>query len=162
MTHVPFIKPPSKLRFGRLTNPVIFLGGSIDQGVTEDWQDKVTTKYSNDKLTFLNPRRDDWDQNADESGIREQIYWELDGLEGADAIIIYFHPESKAPISLLELGLFARAHKVVVVCPTGYWRKTNVDVVCARYGIAITEDLDDGMQKAIQIAMQNYMGSSHE
>lgn len=155
MTHVAFIKPPEKLRFGRLNNPTVFLGGSIDQGVTEDWQDIVTKKYASEGITFLNPRRADWNPSASEADIREQIYWELDALEGTDAIIIYFHPDSKAPISLLELGLFCRQAKVIVVCPAGYWRKTNVEVVCARYGVEITENLDDGMQKAISLAKQN-------
>jgi hypothetical protein len=154
MTHVPFIKPPSKVNFEQLKSPVVFLGGSIDQGTTEDWQDIVTKKYTSENITFLNPRRADWNPNASEVDIRQQIYWELDALEGTDAIIIYFHPDSKAPISLLELGLFCRQTKVVVVCPPGYWRKTNVEVVCERYGVEITEDLDDGMQKVIQLAKQ--------
>jgi hypothetical protein len=31
--------------------------------------------------------------------------------------------------------LFAASGKLLVCCPPGYWRKGNVDVVCARYSI---------------------------
>lgn len=48
---------------------------------------------------------------------------------------MYFDPKTKSPITLLELGLFARSQKLIVYCPTGYWRKGNVDVVCERYNV---------------------------
>ena len=57
-------------------------------------------------------------------------------------IAMYFAPETKAPITLLELGLFARTGKVIVCCPEGYWRRGNVEVVCARFGIARVATLD--------------------
>jgi len=53
---------------------------------------------------------------------------------------MYFDPNTKSPITLLELGLFTVVdrvvkQKIIVCCPTGFWRKGNVDVVCRRYGI---------------------------
>ena len=36
---------------------------------------------------------------------------------------------ARAPITLLELGLFARSGKLIVCCPDGYWRKGNIEVV---------------------------------
>ena len=68
------------------------------------------------------------------------VEWELDGLERADVIAMWFAPETKAPITLLELGLFARSGKVVVGCPNGFWRKGNVEVVCARFGCMLAAD----------------------
>lgn len=44
-------------------------------------------------------------------------------------------PGSQRPISLLELGLYARTKKLLVVCPDGFWRKGNVDIVAERYHI---------------------------
>jgi hypothetical protein len=47
-----------------------------------------------------------------------------------------FDPKGMAPITLLELGLFAQSDKkIVVCCPDGYWRKGNVDILCSRLGI---------------------------
>ena len=62
-------------------------------------------------------------------------------MEAAERIAFYFAPDSQAPVTLMELGLAARAGKAVVCCPTGYWRKGNVDVVCARYGIPTVPSL---------------------
>ena len=59
-----------------------------------------------------------------------QVEWELEGLELCDIIIMYFDSNTKSPISLLELGLFAHKKKMIVFCPNGFWRKGNVDVVC--------------------------------
>jgi hypothetical protein len=48
---------------------------------------------------------------------------ELSAMEMAHIIIMYFDPNTKSPISLLELGLNAREQKLVVLCPEGYWKK---------------------------------------
>ena len=44
-------------------------------------------------------------------------------------------------ITLLELGLFARSGKLIVCCPDGFWRKGNVEVVCARYNVLLLDSL---------------------
>ena len=54
---------------------------------------------------------------------------------------MYFDPETKSPISLLELGLFANSGKIHVICPEGFWRKGNVDIVCDEYNIPMYKDL---------------------
>ena len=61
----------------------------------------------------------------------------------SDYVIMYF--DRATPITLLELGLLAsmRPQKVLVVCPDGYWRKGNVDVVCDRYGIKKCKTLEE-------------------
>jgi hypothetical protein len=52
-------------------------------------------------------------------------------------------PDTKAPISLLELGLFARSDRVVVGCPDGFWRRGNVEIVCQRYGCALAGEWEE-------------------
>jgi len=112
-------------------------------GVAEDWQARLIARLG-EGVVALNPRRAEWDaswrQSIDEPKFREQVEWELDGLERADVIAMWFAPETKAPITLLELGLFARSGKVVVGCPDGFWRKGNVEVVCARFGCTLAAD----------------------
>jgi hypothetical protein len=67
----------------------------------------------------------------------------LDGLERASVVAMYFAPPTQAPITLLELGLLARSGKLVVCCPPGFWRRGNVEVVCARYGVPLVAELPD-------------------
>ena len=66
-------------------------------------------------------------------------------MESASVIAMYFRPEKEvlAPISMLELGLFARSGKMVVACPEGFWKRGNVQVVCRRFGIKLLGSLQE-------------------
>lgn len=126
----------------------VFLAGSIAMGRAPDWQKDVAAQLSELDILLLNPRREDWDsswaQSADDPDLRIQVEWELAALDRADLILMYIHPETLAPISLLELGLYAgRApEKLIVCCPEGYFRKGNVDIVCQKYGVRQVSALD--------------------
>lgn len=128
----------------------IFLAGSIEMGKAENWQDKIKELLKNKRIQLLNPRRDDWDsswvQSKDNPQFREQVEWELEAQEKVDIIIMYFDPQTKSPISLLELGLFAKSGKMIVVCPEGFWRKGNVDIVCERYGVKQVKSLEEAVK----------------
>ncbi len=134
------IKPPTPFV------PVVFLAGSIEMGAARDWQTQLEACLSDLDVTVLNPRRDDWDsswrQSIEEPKFREQVEWELDGLDHADVVAMWLEPETLSPITLLELGLHARGGRLVVGCPTGFWRRGNVEVVCARYGIELLPDFE--------------------
>jgi hypothetical protein len=111
------------------------------------WQDDLIGRLEGLDLLVFNPRRDAWDasweQRIDNPLFREQVEWELGALEQATLVVLYLDPATTAPISLLELGLFARSGKVIVCCPDGYFRKGNVDIVCQRYGIPQAASLAD-------------------
>lgn len=139
------IKPPTQLdQSGRYS---VFLAGSIEMGAAEDWQAMVEQRLADLDIVIYNPRRDDWDptweQRADNTLFRQQVIWELQALRRADLIILYFSPPTRSPISLLELGLFASADKLCVLCPEGFWRKGNVDIVCQMYGVPQLDGWDD-------------------
>jgi nucleoside 2-deoxyribosyltransferase-like protein len=137
------IKPPAPLQISPNAR-VVFLAGSIEMGSAVDWQSALTEALGDRDIVVLNPRRDDWDaswrQSIDEPRFRAQVEWELDGLDRAHVIAMWFAPDTRAPITLLELGLHARAGKLLVGCPDGYWRKGNVEVVCARFAIPLLGD----------------------
>ena len=125
----------------------IFLAGSIDMGKSEDWQARVAKELNDQQVVLLNPRRLDWNPawraEADEPEFRRQVEWELNALEQADIIVMYLVPGSQSPISLLELGLYARSGKLLIACPEGFWRKGNVDITAERYNIPVYDSLEE-------------------
>lgn len=141
------IKAPEPLR---IPGRSVFLAGSIDMGKAVNWQQQVTDALLGMDITILNPRRDDFDpslvQSITNPPFVEQVEWELDALEKADVIAVYFDPKGMAPITLMELGLHARAKKLVVCCPDGYWRQANVEIVCRKYRIPFTRSMDTMIQ----------------
>ena len=144
------LKPPEPIDIPPGVKSV-FLAGSIEMGRAGRWQDDVAAALADLAIVVLNPRRDAWDatweQTIENAAFREQVEWELEAQERADVVAMYFAPDTKAPVSLLELGLFARTGKLVVCCPHGYWRRGNVDVVCARYGVAQVATLGDLVER---------------
>jgi hypothetical protein len=139
-------KPPMNIAKRDRDRKSVFLAGSIEMGKAEDWQKKLETILGDCGYDILNPRRDDWDsswtQEFENPQFFQQVTWELNALENADLIIMYFAPDTKSPISLLELGLFAHSGKIRVVCPQGFWRKGNVDIVCQYYNIPVYETFE--------------------
>lgn len=112
----------------------------------EKWQNRLKSDLSETDVVLLNPRRDDWDnsivQRAYYPAFSEQVNWELDAIDSADLIVFYFDPNTKSPITLMELGLFANSGKVIVCCPDGFWRKGNVEIVCNRSSIPLVNTYD--------------------
>ena len=144
------IRPPEALQIepGART---VFLAGSIEMGAAVDWQAEVVNALCDLDVVVLNPRRERWDsswpQSIDFGPFREQVEWELQAQEMASLILFYFAPETRSPVTLLELGLAVK-RKAIVCCPEGYFRKGNVDVVCRRYGIPQVDALDLLIQEA--------------
>jgi hypothetical protein len=156
LTMAKIIKPPTKL-IGKYPDSV-FLAGSIEMGIAINWQIDIEQSLP-DNITVFNPRRDNWDptwtQTIDNPHFREQVEWELSALEKASMVAMYFDPNTKSPISLLELGLFK--NKVIVCCLQGFWRKGNVDIVCHRYDIPQDKSLDDLIN-----SIKDYFGVDHD
>jgi len=141
------VKPPTSIypyhQVGDKNGPLVFLSGSIEMGKAIDWQAKVAEGLKDEKVVLLNPRRDDWDsswkQSLDCEPFVDQVNWELNGLEKSDLIAVHLEPDSVSPVTLLEIGLYARhnkyENKMIIHCPPGYFRKGNIDVLCQRYQI---------------------------
>jgi pyruvate/2-oxoglutarate dehydrogenase complex dihydrolipoamide acyltransferase (E2) component len=138
------LTPPAPLP-ALLAAPSVFLAGSIEMGRAEPWQDELIQRWKERDVLLLNPRRAAWDaswvQSIENPEFRAQVEWELEAQERADLVLMYFAPQTQSPITLLELGLFARSQKLLVACPAGFWRRGNIEVVCARYKIPLVESL---------------------
>ena len=143
------IKPPQPIL--PLKNKAVFLAGSIEMGKAVNWQQYLITELRGEDVTIWNPRRDDWDisqeQSISNAYFVEQVEWELRALEFADIIALYFAPNTKSPISLLEFGLHTKSGRLIVCCPKGFWRKGNVDVVCRRYGVTQVNTINNLLEK---------------
>lgn len=131
----------------------IFLAGSIEMGKAIDWQLDISTRLSPYAVTLLNPRRGHWDaslvQDISDAEFRGQVEWELDCLDRCTAIVMFFDPAALAPISLMELGLYARSGRLVVCCPKGFWRRGNVQIVCRRFGVKLVETLEELVESVL-------------
>ena len=123
----------------------VFLAGSIENGTAPDWKKEITEELADCPITIYNPRRDNWNPNIVQSETNPefnyQVNWELNRLDLADIIFMYFSPTTTSPITLLELGAYKESKKIIVCCPDGYYRKGNVEVVCSREGIPLFNDL---------------------
>lgn len=125
----------------------VFLGGTIDNGDSVDWQHKIinTLKEREDdidvELHVLNPRRDNWKEDSNE-WMEGQVTWELENQEKSDLIVMNIEPKSKSPISLLEIGLNAKDDKLAVFCTEEFYRFNNIRITCARYGVPLIKNND--------------------
>ena len=118
-----------------------FLAGSIDFKVTNSWRDKVIEK-SSEKTVFFDPTRKDHDLLSEEE-MKSHIIWELKALELADFIILNFFPDAKSPISLVELGLYMKSNKLIVVCPKEFYQYRYLNTICCKYSTPIYYNLHD-------------------
>ncbi len=125
-----------------------FLGGTIDMGNSFNWQAYFLHKVKNVDRDFYNPRRPDWNNDWKNGSIqmREQIEWELAALDKSHIAIINFLPYSQSPISLLELGLYAKSGKLFVICPPEFYRYTNVQIVCEQNNVPVFKTLKDFLE----------------
>jgi hypothetical protein len=139
--------PPQNIALRDRSKKSIFLAGSIEMGKAEDWQKELGDWLVSKNYNVFNPRREDWDsswsQTYENPQFSQQVKWELNSLDKSDWVIMYLDPQTKSPISLLELGLFAHSKKLLVVCPDGFWRKGNVEVVCSLYDIPLFNSIDE-------------------
>ena len=137
----------------------IFLAGTTSQVDTTDWRKILSASLSDLPVTIYNPYRADWDSSWREdinfTPFREQTEWELDKQHKADVVVVYFHPNTQAAISLLELGIWVRIPgKTIVVCPEGYWKRGNVQIVCKKFDVKMVDDvagLRDAIMKRLSI-----------
>jgi hypothetical protein len=121
----------------------VFLAGTIDNGNSLNWQDKTIIELINlgvKNLEVYNPRREHWNSNPTKKEMEKQIKWEQEHLDKVDVIAMVLLDDSKSPISLLEMGLYAKSDKLVVFCTPNFYRWDNVRLTCEKYNIELVQD----------------------
>ena len=130
----------------------VFLGGTIDMGKSLDWQTLLITllkKQVKKDTVIYNPHRDHWDatwkQEPGDNPFTEQVNWEMDYLASSDINVFYYAPNSKSPITLLEMGwsVSRPQQKKIVFCRDNYSRHGNVKIFCDRANIAVFENYEE-------------------
>jgi hypothetical protein len=148
------ITAPEPLNFNSIDTNSLFLAGSIEQGKATNWQEYVIGFFKHSDVLILNPRRKEWNpswiQSKDNPEFFEQVNWELEALQASNFRLFYFEPTTLSPISLLELGLYGPNSQSYVVCPDGFWRKGNIDIVCRKFGIPVYDNLDQALHTIIK------------
>jgi len=165
------VEAPSSLKPFLVSKAIkVFIAGSIELGKARDWQTEFIEKLNKERslkkvdVVLFNPRRRDWNdswrEDINNPQFREQVEWELEAQKIANIIPMHFEPKALAPITLMEFGLNIQLRcvamqvdgwnfiprlpsRLVVHCPKGFWKKGNVDIICARYNIKQVETLSD-------------------
>lgn len=131
----------------------IFIGGSIEMGKAPDWQAAVADKIAFLPIAAFNPRRIHWDlnwkQDIKDKNLHHQMDWEMTNLDKADLIILYLHPNTISPVSLMELGRYSQSGKLIVCCPEGYHRRGNVQYMCRKDNVLLLDDFDELVKTTI-------------
>ena len=128
----------------KLGSKSVFLAGTIDNGDSLNWQDKVIIELINLGIDceIYNPRREHWNTNPTKEELEKQIEWEQNHLDSANVIAMVLLDDSKSPISLLELGLYAKENKLIVFCTSKFYKFDNVRMTCKKYNIELVQDLN--------------------
>ena len=121
----------------------VFLAGAIDMGSAVDWQSYVIDALKECEIILLNPRRPNFTPDT----LDAQIRWELDAMDKAYVVFMWFPQAAKAPISLLETGLWMDRKKLLIGVEHGFYRRRNLELTCEHYGVRLWDNLDAMIQE---------------
>lgn len=152
-------KPNAELTFASpSTGFSVFLAGTIDNGLSKDWQTEVCDQLSQFNITVYNPRRRKWDSDLEQTAKNEvfsyQVNWEMNCIENADVVFFYFIGDSLSPISIGEYyWCLANNKSIITVCEPGFWRRGNIEVMLERQRKGLIYDtLDEGVKVLTTLA----------
>ncbi|KAK4643833.1 hypothetical protein QC761_404720 [Podospora bellae-mahoneyi] len=139
----------------------VFLAGTTTRTDGPEWRDTLFHSIAHLPITVFNPLRPDWDsswkEDIDFAPFREQVEWEFDRLNQADLVVVYFGPQTDAPISLLEFGLFARSGKLIVCCHKDYRKRGNIEIVSQKLGLTVLDAVDGDLVDEVTRKLQEML-----
>ena len=133
----------NKLPQNKENKDYCFLAGSIDFSYN-NWREIVMEEMKG-FIHFFDPTRIDHNE-LNNSQMEEHIDWELNAMNLSDTILLNFLPDFKSPISLVELGLYVKSNKLIVVCPAQFYQKRYVKVLCEKYDTPFFDNLDKAIK----------------
>lgn len=129
---------------------------SLSGTLVPSWRATLTSALAHLPVTILDPVNKNWDGSWKESAsfqpFKTQVEWELEGLERADIVVVYFGKQEKAPITMMELGLsIGRQKRVIVGCEDGFYKKGNIDIVCQRANVDVLSGVEEVIKTVVGI-----------
>jgi len=118
----------------------IFLAGSMDHRQEHSWRDEIIGEFGSHHIFDPTHAQHDDLSNAE---LKHHIMWELEAMQQSDFILLNFLKDSKSPISLVELGLYAQSGKLIVVCPQEFYKHNYVHILCEKYSTPIFNTLKE-------------------
>jgi hypothetical protein len=163
------IKPDSSQLISIYTDKTaakIFLAGSIENGTARKWQEEIVKHFRIYDVIFFNPYRDNWDAEIKNSqsnpNFNNQVNWEMDKIEKSDIIVFNIEPDTKSPITLMELGFcigrLGSIHvskRLIVRCPSEFWRAGNVELICTRYDVQLVRSFEE-LKGSLMTILKDY------
>lgn len=120
--------------------PYLFLAGSMDLDKVLSWRQEFINCFF-ETYHFLDPTNK-LHGSLTNTQMKSHILWELEALELADIVVLNLLPKAKSPISLVELGLYAKSGKLIVICPENFYQKRYVKTLCEYYKVPLYSSLD--------------------
>ena len=149
-------RPPS---FIAPSDCSVFLSGSFRPGDdNERRHDQLITCLMHaptTQVTIIDAWRDDYDDSPVQFKPNQrsaiQYRWELLNLPRVDVVAVYFAPDSKAPVSLLDFGLAAArdATKLVVYCEDDSHLRCHVEHICQEMHVFLVDTFDEFVRAVI-------------
>ena len=124
-----------------VTKPTVFLAGSIDLELEGNWRNEIVEELKDD-YHFFDPTRKEHNQMGNFE-MQDHIKWELDALNMSNKILLNFLPDSKSPVSLIELGLYMMSSKLIVVCPKSFYKRRYIKTLCQKYNTELFRNLTE-------------------
>jgi hypothetical protein len=134
------VKAPNPYHTEHLT---VFLGGAIDMGKAHNWQQEVVEAMHDLEVTILNPRREDWPDEADEFLFNQQVMWEIAAQDAADLRVYVFTKKSKAPISMFEFGAWGIRKDSIICVEEGFYREGNLLLYSRHFKVPVYTNLEE-------------------
>jgi hypothetical protein len=105
-------------------------------------------------VVLYNPRRDKWDPTWSQdptvgTPFYDQVRWEMEAQDRADFKLYNFVGGSASPITMLELGGWARSYDTVVACDPSFYRYGNVKMFCEYRDIPCFDSLDAAIEELL-------------
>ncbi|MFT6981845.1 MAG: hypothetical protein ACJAUD_000612 [Crocinitomicaceae bacterium] len=122
---------------------IVFLAGSVATDSDNNWRHDIINKWG-DEYHFFDPVNPNH-ANLNDKDMRAHIKWELDALKSSDYIFLNLLPTSTSPISLVEMGLYVSTKKLIVICPTEFYKWRYIDVLCKEYNTPIFQDFGEAL-----------------
>lgn len=129
-----------KLPINKRNQRSIFLAGSMDHKQEGSWRDTISAEFG--AYSIFDPTNNNHD-HLNTKEMKRHINWELDALQLSDMILLNFLPNAQSPISLVELGMYIRSNKLIVICPQEFYKSNYVHTLCKKYNTPIFNNITE-------------------